>query len=102
MGNYSAPYSSGCSGDCWEFILGDLHEAWNMNSPGYYATSETYTVSYYGKNGQSVNADQTNQDACDNHNTGGTCADNVLSPSISTCGADKCVFTNKRESSVVV
>lgn len=100
--NYSSPYSSGCSDDCWEFILGDLHEAWNMNSAGYYPTSQTYTVNYHGKNGHSVNADQANQDACDNHNTGGSCADNVLTPSITSSSADEFVFTNKRDSSVVV
>merc|ERR1712232_1104773 len=94
---YSEPYASGGTSDYWEFILGDLHEAWNMNSAGYYPISQILRVKYAGDHGASVNADQVDQNACDNHNTGGPCADNVTTPSISEDASDIVVFTNSRE-----
>merc|ERR1711934_165779 len=101
--NYSAPYSSGqATSDYWEFILGDLHEAWNMNSPGYYPESQTISVKYYGKDDAKVSGDEVDQNQCDNHNTGGSCADNVMLPTISQNVDDVCIFTLKREGSEVV
>lgn len=102
VANYSAPYSSGGTADYWGFILGDLHEAWYMNDPGYYPESETFEVAYYGKSGGSVNADQVKQDACDNHATEGSCADRLSMPTLSRSTTDRCVFTNHRNTTSVV
>lgn len=98
--NYSAPYASGGTADYWEFILGDLHEAWNMNQAGYYPISMEVSVNYSGKSGSRVDAGEADQDACDDPNTGGNCADNVMTPSINKNVAGQCVFTNARYSSV--
>lgn len=32
--------------DYHRFSLGDLHEAWNMNTPAFYPTSQTWDVKY--------------------------------------------------------
>jgi len=98
---YSAPYASGGTADYWEFILGDLHEAWNMNSAGYYPTSMTVSVDYHGKDGASFNAGEADQNACDNQSTQKSCADNVMIPDITTNDADTCTFTLKRDNGIV-
>merc|ERR1712185_714088 len=99
---YTAPYSAGGTADYWEFILGDLHEAWNMNSPGYYPTSQKFSVTYHGARGAwTKNADEVKQEQCDNHHTGGSCAEDVMTPSISENRSDRCVFTNYRMETVI-
>lgn len=100
--NYSAPYASGGTADYWEFILGDLHEAWNMNTPGYYPTSMTVSVNYHGKAGVSLNAGEMDQNACDDNSDNLNCPNNVMIPKITQNVPDECVFDITRDGSVVV
>lgn len=56
----------------------------------------------HGKDGASLNAGETDQNACDNQSTQQSCADNVMIPDITSNIADTCVFTVKRDKSSVL
>jgi hypothetical protein len=48
---YDSPYKGNTScPDYHRFVLGDLHEAWNMNTPSFYPTKQTWDVQYTARN----------------------------------------------------
>jgi len=78
---YNAPYGSGQeTSDYYEFFLGDLHEAWNMNTPGFYPTAMKWDVTYNAHDG--TDARQSVQNTCADKNLL-SCSNDVMKVNIS-------------------
>lgn len=98
---YSAPYASGGTEDYWKLMMGDLHEAWNMDSPGYYPTYMQLSVSYFGEDGASINAGLTEKNECVDHVTEDSCENNVMTPFIAVNVADSLIFGINRYEALI-
>eukprot|EP00927_Polykrikos_kofoidii_P016341 TRINITY_DN17375_c0_g1_i2.p1 TRINITY_DN17375_c0_g1~~TRINITY_DN17375_c0_g1_i2.p1 ORF type:complete len:308 (-),score=27.49 TRINITY_DN17375_c0_g1_i2:56-979(-) len=99
---HSQPYSSGGTSDYWHFSLGDLHEAWFMDTPGYYPTSQTFTNRYSGKDGSSLSTRLIVHNSCFDHSTGKRCPSNVMTAQITAITQKQCDFTIKRGGGSIV